>query len=275
MSEPKPSTWARARFGDATSEVAQAAHRAIHQAHNIALAAHLSGGLESNDTYGATMYVAQYEQLAAEAAGIPGVSIRKPKGVRGRFDLVVCEHPPSVLYPWRYATDKAAPRERARFRRPVSELRKTLLSLNDATINGQLTLDQAVRDPEELEAELAEEEAMLAQLAELGQVVFVGFASNPSGMFDLGWGDVELLDEQTGAVHWRYWEPLPPPGDEAAGGLPRRPAPSAPSDGQGRGVRFDDAAPEDDLDLKLRPPTAEPPISEPEQPQEGTGSDDA
>jgi hypothetical protein len=241
----------------------------------MALAAHVNGGLESNDTYGATMYVAQYEQLAAAAAGIPGVSIRKPKGVRGRFDLVVCEHPPVVLYPWRYATDKAALRERARFRRPVSDLRKTFLSLNEATINGQLTLDQATRNPEELEAELAEEEAMLAQLAELGQVIFVGFASNPSGIFDLGWGDVELLDEETGQVHWRYWEPLLPPGNQAAGGVPQRLVPPAPSDGHGQGARFDDAAAEDDLGLKLRPSTSEPPISEPERPQEGTGSDGA
>jgi hypothetical protein len=244
----------------------------------MALAAHLSGGLESNDTYGATMYVAQYEQLAAEAAGIPGVSIRKPRGVRGRFDLVVCEHPPVVLYPWRYATGKAVPRERARFRRPVSDLRKTLLSLNEATINGQLTLDQGARNPEELEAELAEDEAMLAQLAELGQVVFVGFASNPSGIFDLGWGDVELLDEQTGGVRWRYWEPLLPPSDQAGGGVPQGPAWPVLGDGHDRGARFDDAAPEDDLGLKLRPPPAEPPISEPERPQKETGthgSDDA
>jgi hypothetical protein len=241
----------------------------------MALAAHVNGGLESNDTYGATMYVAQYEQLAAEAAGIPGVSIRKPKGVGGRFDLVVCEYPPVVLYPWRYATDTAMPRERARFRRPVSDLRKTLLSLNETTINGQLTFDQAVRDPEELEAELAEEEAMLAQLAELGQVVFVGFACNPSGIFDLGWGDVELLDEQTGRVCWRHWESLPPPGTQAAGAVPHGPASPAPSDGHGRSARFDDAATEDDLGLKLRPQISEPPISEPERPQEGTGSDDA
>jgi hypothetical protein len=270
VSEPKPSAWARERFGDVTGDLARAVAQAIHQAHSVALAAHLSGGLESNDTYGATMYVAQYEQLAFEAAGIPGVSIRKPKGVRGRFDLVVREHPPVVLYPWRYATGRAVPRERARFRRPVSDLRRTLLSLNEATINGQLTLDQAVRDPEELEAELAEAEAMLAQLAELGQVVFVGFASNPSGIFGLGWGDVELLDEQTGRVRWRHWEPLPPPGNQAAGGMPQRPASPAPADGRDGGVRFDDAAPEDDLGLKLRPPTGEP-----EQAQEGTGTDNA
>lgn len=274
MSEPKPSAWAQARFGDVAGDLARAVSRAIYQAHNMALAAHVSGGLQSNDAYGVTLHVAQYEQLAAECAGIPGVSIRKPKDVRSRFDLVVCEYPPVVLYPWRYATDRAVPRERARFPRPVSDLRKTLLSLNENTISGQLTLDHAARAPEELEAELAEEQAMLEQLKMLGQVVTVSLASNPSGIFDLGWGEVELLDEQTGRVRWRHWEQLPPPGEGAAGGEPQRPVWPTAGDGN-RGVRFDDAGPEDDLGLKLRPPTSEPPISEPERPQEETGSDEA
>jgi hypothetical protein len=275
VSEPKPPAWAQARFGHAAGDLARAISRAIYQAHEMALAAHVCGGLASNDTYGATLHVAQYEQLAAEAAGIPGVSIRKPKDIRGRFDLVVWESPPVVLYPWRYATDKALPRERARLRRPVSDLRKTLLSLNENTISGQLTLDQGARDSEELEAELAEMQTLLEQLAELGQVVTVGFASNPGGIFDLGWGEVELLDEQTGRVHWRYWEPLPPPGSQTIGGEPQRAVSPAAGDGYDRSGRFDHAAPEDDLGLKLRPHTPEPPISEPERPQEETGSDEA
>ena len=143
MSEPKPSAWAQARFGDVAGDLAQAVSRAIYQAHDLALAAHISGGLQSNDAYGATLHVAQYEQLAAECEGIPGGSIRKPKDVRCRFDLVVREQPPVVLYPWRYAKDKAILRERARLRPPVSDLRKTLLALNENTISGQLTLDDA------------------------------------------------------------------------------------------------------------------------------------
>jgi hypothetical protein len=31
---------------------------------------------------------------------------------RGRFDLVVRDDPPVVLYPWRYATGKAVSRDR-------------------------------------------------------------------------------------------------------------------------------------------------------------------
>lgn len=88
VTEPKASAWAQSRFGDVAADLARAAAQAIHQAHAMALAAHVSGGLDSNDTYGATLHVAQYVQLAAEATGISSVSICKPKDVRCRFELV-------------------------------------------------------------------------------------------------------------------------------------------------------------------------------------------
>ena len=237
------------------------------------MAAHFSGGLTSNDTYGVTLHVAQYEELVTECGDLPGVSIRKPRDVLGRFDLVVRDDPPVVLYPWRYATDQSIPRDRAKLRPPVSDLRKSLLSLNANTLPGQLTLDQGTVDSEELETQLAEEQAILDQLARLGHVVTVGYASNPGGgIFDLGWGDVEIVDEETGKVQWRYWEELPPPGDQAASGSPRKPAAPAGGDGSARVGRFDDAPLENDLGLRPRPPVTEPPISEPERPRKDTGS---
>jgi hypothetical protein len=218
------------------------------------------------------LHAAQYEELAAECGEIPGMSIRKPKGVRGRFPLVVRDDPPVVLYPWRYAIDKAVPRERAKLRPPVSDLRKSLLSLNVDSLPDQLTLDQAELDPEQLEAELAEEQALLDQLARLGRVVTIGYASNPGGgIFELVWGDVELVDEETGQVLWRHWEELPPPGDQAAEGSPRQPMLPGNGDGRDRLGRFDDAPLEDDLGLKPRSPLTEPPISEPERTPEETG----
>jgi hypothetical protein len=273
VSEPKPSAWARERFGDGAGDLARAVARAIRTAHDRALAAHLGGGMVSNDTYGVTLHVAQYEELAVECADLPGVSMRKPTGVRSRFDLVVHDDPPVVLYPWRYATDKAVSRDRAKLW-PVSDLRKSLLSLNANTVPDQLTLDQAEFDPEELEAQLAEEQALLDQLASFGQVVTVGYASNPEGgIFELGWGDVELVNEETGRVVWRYWEQLPP-GDQAAEAAPLRPVAPVDGDDRARAGRFDDAPLQDDLGLKARPPIAEPPISEPERPQEETESDE-
>jgi hypothetical protein len=275
VNEPKPSDWAQERFGDAATDFALAVARAIYQAHGRALAAHVSGGLASNDAYGVTFHVAQYEELAAECGDLPGVSIRKPKDVVSRFDLVVHNDPPVVLYPWRYATDRAVSRERARMDRPVSDLRKSLLSLNANTIPGQLTLDQAGIDPEELEAQLVEEQELLDQLARLGQVVTIGYASNPSaGLFDLGWGDVELVNEETGEVSWHYWEQLPPPAGQAGVATPRKPLAPVDGDGRAQAGRFDDAPLEDDLGLRPRPPIAEPPTSEPERLPGETGSAD-
>jgi hypothetical protein len=271
--EPKPSAWARERFGDEAGDLALAVARAMYQAHDRAMAAHISSELDTNDAYGVTMHVAQYAELATECQGLSGVSILKPKGVRSRFDLVVRDDPPVVLYPWRYATDTAVDRDRAKLRPPISELRKLLLVLNASTVPGQLTLDQAELDPEELEAQLAEEQALLEQLRSFGQVVTVGYASNPGGgIFALGWGDVELVNEETGEVIWRYWEELPPRG-QAAAAAPRQPFAPVQGTGGNRGGRFDDAPLQDDLGLTYRAPLAEPPISEPERDQEETGSD--
>ena len=64
-----------------------------------------------------------------------------------------------------------------------------------------------------------------SQLANFGRVVTIGYASNPAGgIFELVWGDVELVDEETGQVMWRYWEQLPPPGDRVAAWPSRQPA---------------------------------------------------
>jgi hypothetical protein len=270
--EPKPTAWAQARFGAVAEDLAQAFSRAVYQAHEQGLGAHAGGRLDSNDAYGSTLHPAVHQQLAVECQDIPGVKFRKPKDATYRFKLPVIEPTRVVVYPWRYATDNATPRERARFRTPVSDLRKTLLALNEDTIHNQLTLEQGARDPEELEAELAEEQAMLEQLKTQGRVVILGFASNPQGIFEVGVGELELTDEQTGRVEWRHWEKLPPPGEHGASGESRRPVAPVPGDGHDQGLRFDETAAEDDLGLKLRPPSAEPPISEPERPQEDTGS---
>jgi hypothetical protein len=276
VSEPKPSAWRQARFGEAGGELAQAVARAIHQAHARALSAHINSRLTSNDAYGAALHVAQYEELADQCSDLPGVSVRKPKGVRGRFPLVVRDEPPVVLYPWRYATDKAVPRERAKLRPPISDLRKTLLSLNANTASAQLTLDQAELDPAQLEADLAEERALLDQLARLGQVVTIGYASNPAlGVFELVWGEVELVDEETGRVRWRYSEQLPPPGGLAAGSGELRGSALSPDGGGHLPGRFDDAPLQDDLGLKPRLPIGEPPTSEPERAPGETGSDES
>jgi hypothetical protein len=271
VSGPKPSRWARASFGATAADLTEAVTLAIHQAHALAMAAHISSTLRPNDAYGATLHVAQYEQLVEHARDIAGISVRRPADVSCRFDLVVNDDPPVVLYPLRYATDPTRDRERARLPQPVSDLRKTLLTLNTRNVERQLTLDQALAEPELLDAQLAEEEAMLEELARLGKVATVGFGSNPAaGIFVFGWGEIDLVNAKTGEIAWLHWEDLPGT-DELGGSIV---PPIMPTGGTGRTGRFDDVPLADDLGLALRPPLSNPPGDDPQEPRPGTGTGD-
>lgn len=247
MSEMKPSQWSRERFGDAAEEFLYAIPLAIHRAHQQSLAAHIAGELSTNDAYGNTLKAAQHEQLIACTAHIPGVTTRKPAEVTSRFDLVVFDETAVVLYPWRFAVDGWTRRKDAKLPKPLSDLRRSLLTLATPNAEAQLSFDQVDEDPQDF----ADEQAALDQLAEFGRVVTVGYASNPSGLFDLGLAEIVLADEETGAVVWRHWEPL----NGTWESLELRPSlvqPPVPVTG---GVRFDDT-PLDDL--VLAPRTAEP-----------------
>jgi hypothetical protein len=109
------------------------------------------------------------------------------------------------------------------------------------------------------------------------RVVTVGYRSNVSGIFDLGWGDADLIDS-SGTVDWRHWEPLL----ALASGAPH----AATQLGHGRGAsdvdlrsapprtpRFDEAD-LDDLDLPPRSPLAGEPEQDVSPPQDDTGTED-
>jgi hypothetical protein len=240
------------------------------------MAAHVSSGLATNDAYGHTLAVTQHEQLVEMTRNIPGIVVRKPVDVHSRYEFVVLDETAVVLYPWRYATDHRKTRKDAKLRPPVSDLRKTLLTLTARTVEGQLNFDQAGLTFNQLEAERAEEQAVIDQLARFGQVVTIAFASNPAaGVFDLGWGDAELDDLESGSVTWPHWEPLSASWPSAGtGSTTWAPRPSlSPAAAPNRAGRFDDAPLNDDFHLTPRSPLADPPNGEPEQPWPDTGSD--
>ncbi|MGZ4542783.1 MAG: hypothetical protein ACXVXI_06615, partial [Mycobacteriaceae bacterium] len=91
------------------------------------------------------------EELLKRAREIPGVVTRKPVDVRSRFELVVVEATATVLYPWRFGTDRKTRRESARMRTPMSDVRKALPALTPRRVDPQLTLEQADIDPVELD----------------------------------------------------------------------------------------------------------------------------
>lgn len=211
MTDTETSTWAYERFGGAAPLMRDAAFRAMHDAHALALSAHLASELSTNDAYGSTLMVTQHQQLVRHTCSVPGVAARKPKSIRSRFRYPVLDETAVVLFPWRYATDGATSHTDARMRLPVSELRQALMSLPGKQGDAQLTLDEGDLDREEFEARRQEERDLREQLPRFGRVVTIGFASNPTlGLAGLGWGDAELLDPADGTVKWHEWEPLRP-----------------------------------------------------------------
>ena len=189
------------------------------------------------------------------------------------FELVRLVDTRVTLFPWRYATNGKTSRRKVRMK--PSGFRRDLLSGSDGP-RDQMTLEQAELTEAEIEAQYAEEKAVWDQLRSLARVVTVAYASNPSGIIDLGWGDVELLDDD-GTVKWLHWEPLSwtakTVSDDAAGHRPQAVEPLE-TDERAPRPRFDDLGEADD-DLPLRPRTAPgEPQREVEPPVEGTGTDD-
>lgn len=270
--------WAQRRFGDVAADLAQAVAAGLQEAHRRAFLAHLGSGLNTNDAYGAALKVTQHEQLVDATAHLPEVIARKPGGVVSRFQYVVVENTSVVLMPWRFTNTRATRRLDARMRTPVSDLRKSLLGLGaGAPSPTQLVLEQSTLDAGELESQLAEEQDLYEQLASFGRVVTVAFGSNPTdGLFDVGWGDAELISDDTGHVHWSHWEPLPVAALGAGGlGVPT-PAPLRavdPIDGSSA-RRFDAVPLNEDLGLAARPRPVTAPTSEAQPGEERAGDED-
>lgn len=276
-----PSGWAVERFGDAAGSLQEAVVTAIAEAHGDAVAAQAVSGTRRRDPYGHTLKNRQHECLVAlvRDGAIPGAEVVHPRGAS--FDLVRISATNVVLFPWRYATDSQSQREDARMH--PSSVRRDLLA-GDIVGGGQLSLDHAAVEDEDLEAQLAEDEALAAELRSFHRVVTIGYASNPAGILDLGWGDAELIDDD-GTVAWRWWEPLTAllaagrVVDDRQSGAPSaglRAAPNAASTSPAaqRKPRFDDAPLDEDFGLQPRTPLAGEPQQETGQKPGETGTGD-
>ncbi|WP_143317256.1 hypothetical protein [Cellulosimicrobium sp. KWT-B] len=261
-----PSEWAKRRFGDAAEALVQAVPAAAQRAQARACAAHIASGLTSSDAYGPTMRVALHEALVDFTSDIPGVTARKPLGVRSRFPYVVVEETSVALMPWRFAADGSVRRVDAKFPVPVSDLRKTMLGLGAHPSHTQPTFEETSLDIPELEEMFADEAEVLEQLRSMGTVVTIGLASNPvNGIVSLGWGDAQLTDTATGKVTWHTWEDL-----RVAPAVPLALRPVTARPGPDDNVpRFDDA-PEDDLYLAPQPPMIANPTGEVEESEQGS-----
>jgi hypothetical protein len=209
VSETELSRWAIGRFGDAAPELVRAVAEAIWRAHERALAAHIAAEEKHNDAYGNGLATYQHEELLKLTEQMPGLKTAKGSHGRSRFDLLVVADTNVALWPLRFANDHKTGLAKAKMRK-VSDYRRGLLTLAAPSYGRarQLTFDDIDVDEAAADAARAEEDAMLDQLRRFGSVVTVGFSCNPGGMFELGWGDCELIDDGSRRIFWSHWESL-------------------------------------------------------------------
>jgi hypothetical protein len=274
----KSSDWAAKNFGDDVETVLQAVPAALARAHELAVAAQQASGTTKRDPYGHTLKNTQHERLVAALGGLPGAECLKIKGAS--FQLVRFHRTRVVLYPWRYGNSPSDQRAEARMR--LSGFRADLLGSGEEQ-SGQLDLEQAHLSERELAERLAEDAAVEQALRDLTQVVLIAYASSPRGLFSLGWGQAELLNDQ-GELRWRHWEPLAVPqasrqqtfGDGSSDG-DAGPAvrPDLRVVGSAGPDTFASSPLDDDLGISARPHLEDAPTPEPttEAPATGTGDD--
>lgn len=268
------SEWASDRFGALADDLTHIVPRAIKRAHEFAAAAQGSSGTHHRDPYGHTLKNTQHECLVDALSGTEGVQVFQPRGAS--FELVRLMATRVTLLPWRYGTNRKASRLKVRMK--PSGLRRDLLAGPKGNPN-QYSIEQADLSEAEIDAQLAEHDAVWDQLRSLARVVTIGYASSPHGIYDLGWGAVELLDDD-GTIDWLHWEPLTVAADASdsdtgsEGGQRHLQAVKTPNEApRAPGSRFDDTDFDDDLPMRPRTEAGEP-QHEIEPPVEETGTGD-
>lgn len=263
--KPPTARWARRHFGPGAADLRSAVSGALARAHMRALAAHEAGEMTDRDTYGTTLHVAQYEELARALNSWPGATVTR----LGRHPLVIING--LVLYPWRYSADGNRPLSQARLRLPVSN-RRTRLFKAHGPAPMQPALDPSFEPPTPAE--------LLEAFPELGQgtrLVLIAYAcSVDAGVMHRYWGEAELRDR--GGVVWHNGEVIPaptthqhPPAQGEGGGLTLvSPRPTNPPSGGGR--FYDGDLPE--LTFPVHPRKVNEPSSEAEPDTDGVGQDE-
>jgi hypothetical protein len=246
------STWADQRFGQATPAVAAAVAAGVRHAHLLSLTAHLGAEADTQDTYGHTMKRKQFTEVAACLSVLPGACLQQLAGTSARLDIALVNG--VAVYPWRYGNRRGTSTTAARMRAPVSDRRRSLLL---PAARAATSYQRSIFDPdgEEFEAELAEEIELNRQFGRLHRLVTVGVCSSPEGLFDISWGEVELVDPRTGEVRWVHHEQLPLSDSGGNGGQFATAGPNGAGSGGGAGGvdRFDSGAADDDLGMTAIP----------------------
>lgn len=270
MGDEAESAWERARLGSLATLLRERIPRVLSDRQDLSVDAHVAGRLRTNPTYGVTQRNGLEQDLADLAVEVPGLAVRTVGGVA----LVVVEETGTVIYPYRYAKNRRQQRTQAVMSAPMSEVRQILFVQDTPPVSDQLTLEQGQMTEEELADLKAEIEDRRAAGQVGARVVVLGYGSDPSGSWGIGWGEIEVRDPLSPQVDWIMWVPL----DTAvADAQPGAGSLRVVDDLPPAGPSFDDGIPADPgFNLPMRPdPSGPAPADEPTDPHPDTGTDAA
>lgn len=271
MSVGTESAWELDRFGSLAVVLRERCPQLVQARHDLSVAAQVAGGMRRHYPYGVTQHRGLEEALADLATEIPGLVVRS---VQGAGAALVVEETGTVIHPFRYAKNRQQRREQANMS-PLSEVRRMLFVQDIPPMSEQLTLEQGQLSDEELVEFEAEVEDRRAAGRVGVRVAVLGYGSDVSGVWGIGWGEIEIRDPQTADVHWTMWVPL----DSATANTQSGAGPlRLVDDISPAEASFDTGAPADfGFNLHMRPGAAakEPggPADEPVDPETDTGTD--
>ncbi|WP_148575293.1 hypothetical protein [Nocardioides caldifontis] len=240
---------------------------AMRDAQADAVRAQLAQSSTSKDAYGHTLFVAQHEMLNDRLRKIPGVVLRRPAGVRSRFEFPVIDETNVVLVPLRVSSDPRKRRQECRI--DMSQLRVAILGVAPRRPDDQRSIDD-IEDPDAADQRYAEEMEAFEEMSKAGCAVVIGFGSTVDGIFELGLGELLIEDHVIGEVSWPHWQPLRILDlDQQEPIAPPLHAVRSASNVE----RFDAIGVDDDLGLRLRPQREESPSAEEEVEPLAAGSE--
>lgn len=202
------SDYAIERFGEVAPIVQGAVIETVHEAQEAALRVHAEHGLPERDPYGTSLRGHLNRRLLSKLRDVPGIKARKPAGHHARYELPIIEETGVALYWWRVPGEGKIPLLEARIS-DVSNLQAHLMTFAPTTVEPQMTLEHATMSDEELDQLFAEDEQFSKQMAQAeGRTVTLWVSASPDGLYDFGWGDAELINEETGELAWPRQESL-------------------------------------------------------------------
>jgi hypothetical protein len=256
--------WARDRFGPSGPRVRELVPRMLRRCQML-----MSGGQTFTELDAATVYGQMWLRVHQEFAEvlvqeIPGA--RRIRPYRANYRIAVVGSVP--IFPWRYAKDLTTNLDAARLGDPTSDTRQAVFQGLPAA-QPELTYEwsEPTRrrgDPagSDIGQSVAAEETVADLraglqdvIAEHGPVVVVAYASNPTALHRIVWGDAALRSDDT--LAWGFREDLALSTADDAGEYPLTTPAAASTDPlrmmPASGRRFD-SGPVDEPALRPRSP---------------------